>query len=74
MSAADGATGAGREPRINAGDVERVHTLRQRPQLFTVFELSQAHGARVIFVVLALRRHLIMAFVLSVRVDRNEVW
>jgi len=75
MSTANGATGAGREPRINAGDVERVHALRQRPQLFTLFEVPQAHGARAIFVVFALRRHLIIGFLLLlVCVDRNGAW
>jgi len=75
MSAANGATGAGREPGINAGNVERVHALRQRSQLFTLFELAQAHGARAIFVVFSLRRHPVITFLLLlVRVDRNEVW
>lgn len=43
--AAERAVGVGPEPRVDAGDVERVATLGQRATAVAVLELRQADGA-----------------------------
>lgn len=71
--AANGATWMGMEPHINARYVERVQALRQRPQLLTFLEISQAHCTCVAFMIINIVTVICFNLLLVILVYWNQV-